>query len=31
MNETDFALHITSFLSRYLPGQRNLMLVSALI
>jgi integrase/recombinase XerD len=24
MNETDFALHITRFLSRYLPGQRNL-------
>ena len=24
MSETDFALHITSFLSRYLPGQRNL-------
>lgn len=24
MNETDFALHINGFLSRYLPGQRNL-------
>jgi integrase/recombinase XerD len=24
MSETDFALHITGFLSRYLPGQRNL-------
>ena len=24
MSETDFALHVTSFLSRYLPGQRNL-------
>lgn len=24
MNETDFALHINRFLSRYLPGQRNL-------
>ena len=24
MNETDFASHITIFLSRYLPGQRNL-------
>jgi hypothetical protein len=24
MSETDFALHISSFLSRYLPGQRNL-------
>lgn len=24
MNKTDFALHINGFLSRYLPGQRNL-------
>jgi len=24
MNQTDFALHVTGFLSRYLPGQRNL-------
>ena len=24
MSETDFALHLTCFLSRYLPGQRNL-------
>jgi integrase/recombinase XerD len=24
MNETDFGRHITDFLSRYLPGQRNL-------
>jgi site-specific recombinase XerD len=24
MNETDFAIHIDGFLSRYLPGQRNL-------
>jgi site-specific recombinase XerD len=24
VNETDFALHLTGFLSRYLPGQRNL-------
>lgn len=24
MSETDFALHVTGFLSRYLPGQRNL-------
>ncbi len=24
MNETDFARHLTNFLSKYLPGQRNL-------
>jgi len=24
MKETDFARHLTSFLSKYLPGQRNL-------
>ena len=24
MKETDFAIHINSFLTRYLPGQRNL-------
>ena len=24
MKETDFARHLTNFLSKYLPGQRNL-------
>ena len=24
MKETDFARHLTGFLSKYLPGQRNL-------